>query len=86
MKVNETQQRLLRRDEAAQYLNEIHGLPETKQGLAKKAVYGDGPAFRKYGRHPLYAPADLDAFARDALSPPILSTAQLPAAQRRRTA
>lgn len=86
METNEKQVRLLRREEAAQYLNEKHGLPDNKHSLAKKAVYGGGPAFRKFGRHPLYAPSDLDSYAREAVSAPVRSTAELAEVLRRRSA
>jgi len=84
MQTEQSTQRLLRREDAAKYLNDVHGLPENKQSLAKKAVYGGGPAFRKFGRHPLYAPGDLDAYAREAVSPPVRSTAELDSSRRRR--
>lgn len=77
---------LLRREQAVEYLRDKHGLPITKAALAKAACYGGGPAFRKFGRHPLYAPADLDAYAAEAVSAPVRSTAELPTAQRRRSA
>lgn len=79
MQVSDSNTRLLRREEAAQYLREKHGLPIVKQELAKRAVYGGGPAFRKFGRHPLYSPADLDAFAKESLTPLVRSTAELAA-------
>lgn len=80
------QGRLLRDNEAKVYLNEKHGIPETKQGLAKKRVYGGGPRFRKYGRYPLYAEEDLDAYAREAVSAPVRSTAELQTQGRRNKA
>ena len=49
-----------RRQEAAQYVREVWGLPCQPSWLAKLAVVGGGPPFRKAGRTPLYAPDDLD--------------------------
>ena len=77
MQNNAIQTKLLRRDEAADYLEKIHGQPCNKQYLAKLAVTGGGPAFRKAGKYPLYAPTDLDAWALSRLSPPVHSTAEL---------
>ncbi len=82
----QAQPRYLRDHEAVIYLREKRGIPETKQGLAKKRVYGGGPRFRKYGRYPLYAEEDLDAYARDSVSGPVRSTAELPAPHRERKA
>lgn len=69
-------ERLMRRAEAAQYLRERYGLPVSEKSLAKRAVYGTGPRFRKYGRHPLYSPADLDAYVAEALSAPTSASSQ----------
>jgi hypothetical protein len=55
--------RYLRRKDAAQYVRETWGLPCSKAWLAKLAVIGGGPIFRKAGKTPLYAPADLDTWA-----------------------
>jgi hypothetical protein len=55
--------RFLRRAEAATYVNSKFGFPCSKQWLAKLAVTGGGPVYRKAGRVPIYAPADLDAWA-----------------------
>ena len=57
----------LRRAEAARYLREAHGLPCAPATLAKYACLGSGPRFRKAGTVPLYAIADLDAWARQRL-------------------
>ena len=43
--------------------------------LAKYAVIGGGPAFRKAGRYPLYHPDDLDGWIAGKLSDPVTSTA-----------
>jgi hypothetical protein len=56
--------RYFRRDAAAKYVRERWGLPCSKAWLAKLAVVGGGPVFRKAGRTPLYDPVDLDAWAQ----------------------
>ena len=49
----------LRRDKPAQLVRDTWGLPCSPRWLAKLAVVGGGPIFRKAGRIPIYAPADL---------------------------
>jgi hypothetical protein len=66
--------RLLRRKEAARYLTEVRGLPVAPQTLAKLAVIGGGPAFRKFGRYPVYSPTDLEAWVESKLGPRQRST------------
>ena len=56
--------RLLRRAEAAQYVHDKWGYPCSPRTLAKYAVIGGGPRFRKAGRYPLYHPDDLDVWVR----------------------
>jgi hypothetical protein len=75
-----TQPRYLRRDQAAAYIREVYNIPCTKQWLAKLAVTGGGPAFRKAGPYPLYDVPDLDSWAEDRIGPRVLSTAELSAA------
>jgi hypothetical protein len=67
-------QRLLRRKEAARYLQQTYGIPISMQTMAKLAVVGGGPLFFKAGRFPLYAIVDLDAWARLKLGPKRRST------------
>ncbi len=67
----------LRRKAASQYLRETHGLERAPSTLAKLAVIGGGPIFRRAGRIPLYSPEDLDAWAESLLSAPMRSTAEL---------
>ena len=55
---------LLRLD-AARHVRETWGLPCSPKWLAKLAVVGGGPVYRKAGRTPLYARQDLDLWARD---------------------
>ena len=67
----------LRRREAAAYVEERHGIPCAPKTLAKYAVIGGGPIFRKAGKTPLYAPGDLDTWAESRLSKPVRSTSEL---------
>ena len=69
--------RRLRRADASQYLADNWGVIRTPRTLAKKAVTGGGPIFEKDGRFPLYQPAFLDKYAREQLSEPVRSTAEL---------
>ena len=64
----------LRREEAARYVREIWGLPCAPRWLAKLAVEGGGPVYHKAGRFPMYAPADLDAWAETRLGGALNST------------
>jgi hypothetical protein len=52
------------RCDAALYVREKWGIPCSRAWLAKLAVSGGGPTFRKAGKRPLYAPSDLDAWAQ----------------------
>ena len=72
-----TKIRRMRRVEAARYLMITWGISRTPKTLAKLAVVGGGPAFRKDGRFPLYETDALDAWAREQLSEPVRSTAEL---------
>jgi hypothetical protein len=76
----------LRRREAAQYVRETHGIPLQSSTLAKLAVVGGGPPFRKAGRIPLYETGDLDAWAASKLGPQRRSTSDcgVPAVQAER--
>ena len=55
-----TNNRFLRRADAAAYVTKSYGFPCSRQWLAKLAVIGGGPVFRKAGRFPIYRPTDLD--------------------------
>lgn len=66
----------LRRKEAAVYLRENHGIPIAVATLAKMATIGGGPPITYFGRVPLYALVDLDAWAAAKLERPVVSTAQ----------
>jgi hypothetical protein len=71
-----THQRLLRRKAASEYLRETHGLDRAATTLAKLASMGGGPIFCKAGRTPLYAPADLDAWALSLIGVRMRSTSE----------
>jgi hypothetical protein len=66
--------RFLRRKEASAYLRETHGLERAPSTLAKLAVIGGGPIFRRANRVPLYTTDDLDDWAQSLLSAPMRST------------
>jgi hypothetical protein len=68
---------LLRRDEAAQHIQGTWGYPCSPRTLAKYAVIGGGPVFRRAGRFPLYSTDDLDAWITSKLSPPMRSTSDV---------
>ena len=71
------QRRPLRRIEASEYLENHHGIRRTVSTMAKLAVIGGGPVFRRAGRTPLYAPDDLDAWAAAKLGPPQRTTSDV---------
>jgi hypothetical protein len=66
--------RFFRRAQAATYVQVIYGFPCSRQWLAKLAVVGGGPIYRKAGRTPIYAPEDLDAWALARIGMPQRST------------
>ena len=66
----------LRREAAAEYLRVQWGVPCGKKTLAKLACVGGGPAYRLFGRIPLYTTADLDAFAEGKLGKSVHSTSE----------
>jgi hypothetical protein len=61
--------RLLRRREASAYLKATWGIDRAISTLNKLACIGGGPVFCMDGRIPLYAPSDLDAWARSRIGP-----------------
>jgi hypothetical protein len=67
----------LRRKAAAEYIRDVHGQPCAAKTLARLAVVGGGPAYRKAGKFPLYSPDDLDAWALARLSPKVSSSFEL---------
>jgi hypothetical protein len=66
--------KLLRRKAASDYLHETHGLERAPSTLAKLAVTGGGPIFRRIGRVPYYETNDLDEWVASKLSLPMRST------------
>jgi hypothetical protein len=66
--------KLLRRQAASNYLRDTHGVDRAPTTLAKLAVIGGGPIFRRVGRVPLYSTDDLDLWVASMLSPPMRST------------
>ena len=68
----------LRRRDAATYLKSKFGFGAAAT-LAKCAVLGNGPAFCKRGRIPLYRAADLDKWARSQMTGPLRSTSDIQA-------
>jgi hypothetical protein len=67
----------LRRKLASQYLQDYWGIRCSPRYMAKLAVTGGGPPFRKANRDPLYDPADLDAWAQSKIGSLAHSTAEL---------
>jgi hypothetical protein len=68
--------RYLRRADAAAYVTDHYGFPCSRQWLAKLAVLGGGPVFRKAGRYPIYSPDDLDRWAQARIGPAQHSTTE----------
>jgi hypothetical protein len=66
--------KFLRRKAAASYISQQWGYPCSPSTLAKLAVIGGGPVFRKAGRFPLYLPEDLDRWAQSKIGRPQTST------------
>jgi hypothetical protein len=79
LKPSNTQQtnphaRYLRRGDAATYIRTTYGFPCSRQWLAKLAVIGGGPVYRKAGRFPIYSTIDLDEWANGRIGAPRYST------------
>jgi hypothetical protein len=66
--------RFLRRNAASEYLDAAWGVRRAPSTLAKLAVIGGGPIFRRAGRVPLYSTDDLDKWVASKLSAPMRST------------
>lgn len=64
----------LRRTEASQYLELVHGIRLATATLAKMATTGGGPPFHKSLRTPLYPTAELDRWATERLGGLVRST------------
>ena len=69
-----TRTNFFRRADAATYVKHKYGFPCSRQWLAKLAVIGGGPVYRKAGRVPLYAPDDLDRWALARIGAPQTSS------------
>jgi hypothetical protein len=67
--------RYLDQDQASEYLAE-KGLRIAPKTLGKLRVIGGGPAYRKFGRKPIYDPPDLDAWVDRKLGAPRRSTSE----------
>ncbi len=67
----------LRRGEAAAYIRNRYRLPCAEKYLAKLAVVGGGPRFRKASRWPIYDVVDLDTWAQSRISEKVGSTSEL---------
>lgn len=74
--------RWLRRKEAAAFCT-ARGCTTASATLAKLAVVGGGPEFRRWGRIPLYEPDALDRWIEGRLSPVLTSTSDAPRAEPR---
>lgn len=68
-------QGFLRRVEAAAYIKNKYGWG-SRQTLAKLAVTGDGPVYRKFGSMVLYSPEDIDAWVGAKIGSPRNSTSE----------
>lgn len=66
----------LRRDAAAEYLKNRYGFGSART-LAKLAVVGGGPEYRKASRLVLYEPEALDAWALAKISAPQRSSSEI---------
>lgn len=65
----------LTRKEACDYLN-ARGFPLSHKTLQKMATVGGGPPYQIFGRHALYTPENLDAWAHERLSVPRSNTSE----------
>jgi hypothetical protein len=74
-----TEPKFLRRDAAAEYLRDRYGFCTTKS-LSKMASVGGGPTMYRIGSIVVYAPADLNEWARSKMSGPLRSTSEAVAA------
>jgi hypothetical protein len=75
--------RYRRRPDAARYVREKWGVPCSSAWLAKLAVVGGGPDFRKIGRFPLYEDERLDAWVESRVGELQDSTSRTDDARRR---
>ena len=66
----------LRRRAAAAYLRDHWGIPCSEKTLAKLASIGGGPAYRLFGRIPIYTTPNLDEFVRAKIGKLVRSTSE----------
>ena len=59
------------------HIHDKWGYPCSPRTLAKYAVIGGGPVFRRAGRFPLYSAEDLDEWVASKLSAPMRSTSDV---------
>jgi hypothetical protein len=64
----------LRRKEVALFVTRRWGIPLSANTLAKLAVTGGGPPFRKVGRFPVYEAADIVSWMESRIGPKQRST------------
>lgn len=67
----------LRRWEASEYMEFVHGLTMAPATLAKLASIGGGPGFHRVGRTPLYPRDELDRWATERLGRVVRSTSEV---------
>ena len=67
----------LRRWEASEYLECVHGLTIAPATLAKLASIGGGPGFHRVGRIPLYPCEELDRWAVEKLGRVVMITSEV---------
>ena len=67
----------LRRVEAVEYLQLVHGITIAVSTLAKKATLGGGPGYQKLNSSPLYPRAELDRWACEQLGRIIYSSSEV---------
>jgi len=76
--------KLLRRQQASQYLLEVHGLRFAWTTLAKFSCRGVGPEVVYVNDIPFYRPAGLDVWARATISKPTTQARKYPQPRGRR--
>ena len=67
----------LRRDEAVEYLERVHGVVIAAATLAKMVTKGGGPRFVKVLRSPLYPTVELDAWVEGRIGEPRSSSSEV---------
>jgi hypothetical protein len=65
--------RYLTRTAAAEHIRSL-GLPVTRGSLNKWASVGGGPRYHRFGSRAVYTVDDLDAWVRQRLGAPVVST------------